>query len=84
MVLREYRKTATIKAEQFTEEPEQVFKYGMFPSVDNRANKFQYFLPTKEGDMGINSGDWIATGEKGEHWAIKDDIFRLTYELVED
>lgn len=42
------------------------------------------FLPTKEGDMRINLGDWIATGEKGEHWAIKDDIFRLTYELVED
>lgn len=83
-MLKEYRKTATIKAEQFTEEPEQVFKYGMFPSVDNRANEFQYFLPTEEGDMGINSGDWIATGEKGEHWAIKDDIFKQTYELVED
>ena len=26
-MLKEYRKTATIKAEQFTEEPEQVFKY---------------------------------------------------------
>ncbi len=84
MTIRKYRKTATIKAEQFTGEPEQVFKYGMFPSVDNCANKFQYFLPTKEGDMGINSGDWIATGEKGEHWAIKDDIFKQTYELVED
>lgn len=84
MTIREYRKTATIKAEQFTGEHEQVFKYGMFPSVDNCANEFQYFLPTKEGDMRINLGDWIATGEKGEHWAIKDDIFRLTYELVED
>lgn len=83
-MLREYRKTATIKAEQFTGEPEQVFKYGMFPSVDNCTNEFQYFLPTEEGDMGINSGDWIATGEKGEHWAIKDDVFKRTYELVED
>lgn len=83
-MLREYRKVATIKAEKFTEEPEQVFKYGMFPNVDNHTNEFQYFLPTKEGDMGINSGDWIATGEKGEHWAIKDDIFKQTYELVED
>ena len=83
-MLKEYRKTATIKAEQFTEEPGQVFKYGMFPDIDNRTNEFQYFLPTKEGDMRINLGDWIATGEKGEHWAIKDDIFKQTYELVED
>lgn len=83
-MLREYRKVAPIKAEKFTEEPEQVFKYGMFPDIDNRTNEFHYFLPTKEGDMRINLGDWIATGEKGEHWAIKDDIFRLTYELVED
>ena len=84
MTIRKYRKTATIKAEQFTGEPEQVFKYGMFPSVDNCANEFQYFLPTKEGDMRINLEDWIAKGEKGEHWAIKDDIFKQTYELVED
>lgn len=83
-MLREYRKTATIKAEQFTGEPEQVFKYGMFPDIDNRTNEFQYFLSTKEGNMRINLGDWIATGEKGEHWAIKDDIFKRTYELVED
>ena len=83
-MLREYRKTTTIKAEQFTEEPEQVFKYGMFPDIDNRTNEFQYFLSTKEGNMRINLGDWIATGEKGEHWAIKDDIFKRTYELVED
>lgn len=84
MTIRKYRKTATIKAEQFTGEPEQVFKYDMFPDIDNRTNEFQYFLPTEEGNMCINSGDWIATGAKGEHWAIKDDIFKQTYELVED
>lgn len=83
-MLKEYRKTTTIEAERFTEEPEQVFKYGMFPDIDNRTNEFQYFLSTKEGNMRINSGDWIATGTKGEHWAIKDDIFKQTYELVED
>lgn len=77
--MKKYRKIATIKAEQFTEEPEQVFKYGIFPSVDNCANKFQYFLPTKEGDMRINLGDWIATGEKGEHWIIKRQDFKMFY-----
>ena len=83
-MLREYRKMATIKAEQFTEEPEQVFKYGMFPDIDSRTGEYQYFLSTEEGNMSINSGDWIATSTKGEHWAIKDDIFKQTYELVEE
>lgn len=27
-------------------------------------------------------GNWIATGVKGEHWVIQDDIFRATYEPV--
>lgn len=70
-MLREYRKVATIKAEKFTEEPELVFKYGMFPDIDNRTNEFQYFLPTKEGDMRINLGDWIATGEKANIGRLK-------------
>ncbi|MCR1901629.1 hypothetical protein [Ligilactobacillus apodemi] len=83
-MLREYRKTATIMAEQFTGDPNQVFMYDMFPDVDNCNNKFHYFLHTKEGDMCINPGDWIATGENGEHWPIKDDIFKQTYELVEE
>lgn len=83
-MLKEYRKTATIKAEQFNEDPEQVFKYGIFPSFDNDTNELQYFLLTKEGDVLINRGDWIVTDEKGDYWTIKDDIFKKTYELVED
>lgn len=77
-MLHEYRKKTTIKAEQFTEDPKQVFKYNIFPD-DNGAG-FDYFLPTKEGDMKINKGDWIATGIDGEHWVIADDLFRRTYE----
>lgn len=75
-MLKEYRKKATIKAEQFTEKPEQVFKYGIFPDIDNRTNEFQYFLPTKKGDMHINSGDWIVISTKGEFWVTKNDIFK--------
>lgn len=70
-----YRKIATIKAEQFDGTPEMALKYGaiQFPSG------FQSYLETKEGDMKINKGDWIATGVAGEHWVIKDDIFKKTY-----
>lgn len=28
-------------------------------------------------------GNWVATGIKGEHWVIQDDVFRATYELAE-
>ena len=79
-MIKEYRKKATIKAEQFTADPKQVFKYEIFP--DNNESGFDYYLPTKEGDMKINKGDWIATGIDGEHWAIADSIFRRTYEEV--
>ena len=33
-----------------------------------------------EGGHNVCPGDWIATGVQGEHWAIKDSIFRETYE----
>lgn len=77
-MLKEYQKKTTIKAERFIADPKQVFKYNIFP--DDNGHEFDYFLPTKEGDMKINKGDWIATGIDGEHWCIADDIFRRTYE----
>ena len=33
-----------------------------------------------EGGHVVCPGDWVATGPKGEHWAIKPDIFEATYE----
>lgn len=30
----------------------------------------------------VTLGDWIATGLKGEHYAVKPDIFETTYEKV--
>lgn len=43
-----------------------------------------YVIPTLEGNMIINNGDWILTGVDGEHWAVKDEIFNKTYEKVTD
>lgn len=86
-MLHEYRKTVTIKAEQFDGTSEMKGKYNI---IDNaaRANFYQvsrYVLPTKEGLMDFNAiGDWIATGVDGEHWVIADDIFKRTYERVDN
>ena len=43
-----------------------------------------YAIPTLEGEIIINNGDWILTGVDGEHWAVKDEIFNKTYKKVDD
>lgn len=39
---------------------------------------------TLEGGMTANPGDWIIRGIKGELYPCKDEIFRSTYEPVEE
>lgn len=38
-------------------------------------------IPTLEGRMIANFGDWIIRGVSGEFYPCKNDIFRATYEL---
>ena len=71
-----YRKVATIQAEQFDGSDEMVKKYNITPPMPLDPD---YTINTLEGDMVLGVGDWIATGANGEHWAIKDDIFKKTY-----
>lgn len=42
------------------------------------------YLPTLEGSMLAQRGDWIIRGVKGELYPCKPDIFAATYEPVED
>ena len=39
-------------------------------------------VETLEGIMTGNPGDWMITGIKGEQYFCKDDIFKATYEPV--
>lgn len=39
-------------------------------------------IPTLEGDMTANIGDYIIKGVNGEFYPCKPDIFEKTYELV--
>ena len=41
-------------------------------------------IPTLEGMMKADEGDWIIKGVKGEFYPCKPDIFDATYELVND
>ena len=89
-----YRKTATIKAEQFDPEngviPDGVFDKefehttsGMISAMVNELQTgnpaHNWHIKTLEGDLKVNTGDWIATGIKGEHWPIADNVFKKTY-----
>ncbi len=40
-------------------------------------------VKTLEGTMKGNVGDWLITGFKGEQYFCKDEIFKMTYEIVE-
>ncbi len=45
---------------------------------------FHGIIGELEGDHRVCPEDWIMTGIKGEHWAIKPDILKLTYDPVEE
>jgi len=80
-MLKEYRKKTTIKAEQFDGSTKQIARYKVhIVGPTSRGNTSYFLLPTKEGNMKIDKGDYIATGIDGEHWAIDQDIFERTYE----
>lgn len=44
----------------------------------------ELYIHTLEGKMKASIGDWIIQGVKGELYPCEDDIFKLTYEPVED
>lgn len=83
-----YIKTGTTEFEQFDETSEQCFKFGiidkaLLTSVESVAyGTDRYTIPTLEGDMIIHPNDWIATGVEGEHWSVKDEIFKKTYKKL--
>ena len=83
-MLHKYRKTAIIQAEQFDGSIKQITRYKIHSVGPTPWGDASYFLlPTKEGNMKLNAGDYIATGVDGEHWAIDQDIFERTYERVD-
>ena len=65
-MLKEYRKTATIKAEQFDGSIKQITRYKVhIVGPTSRGDTSYFLLPTKEGNMKIDKGDYIATGVDG-------------------
>ena len=47
---------------------------------DGKHDKLCLYIPTLEGLMLANEGDWVIRGVKNELYACKPDIFAATYE----
>jgi hypothetical protein len=84
------KKPIVIDAEQFFVESFTQARY-LPEGVDYHHNIAQLQFPehcfsikTLEGSLRVSDGDWIIKGVKGEFYSIKDDIFKLTYERVDD
>lgn len=42
-----------------------------------------FYLPTKDGEVRVNHGDWIIELDDGERYPCSDEVFRKKYELLE-
>lgn len=78
--LTKYVKTVPVEAIRFDGSKEMIDRY----ELGHRRNYEKPWLDqttvwTLEGEMQIIKGDWLVTGVNGEHWAIKNDIFKKSY-----
>ncbi|QHJ74876.1 hypothetical protein [Lactobacillus phage JNU_P2] len=75
-----YVKTVPIEAEQFDGSKQMIDKYELGHRRDYEKPWIdQTTIWTLEGEMQVIKGDWLVVGVNGEHWAIKDEIFKKTY-----
>jgi hypothetical protein len=79
------KKPVEVEAEQFVIEPsppdQPLGMFMLWPVLKDDHGIF-LVIPTPEGLMRANLGDWIIKGVKGEYYPCKPDIFEATYEPV--
>ncbi len=76
-----YRKTALIDAEQFRPGVKP-WPEGVEVDADSPTGYGIFTLEQTTRKHEVTPGDWIATGGAGDRWAIKDAIFKATYEAA--
>lgn len=85
--MHKYELKKPMMAEQFDGSREVCIKYPIFVAGFRvemvSQNSVPCELKTKEGNMRLHLGDYIATGVNGEHWCVDKDIFEKTYERVD-
>lgn len=83
------KKPVVIEAVRFIFRPELMKELadflpdGIAPQEWDHGNRMILRIPTLEGTMIADEGDWIIKGVNGEFYPCKPDIFEKTYEPVE-
>jgi hypothetical protein len=68
--------------EKLTNDP-PTKKFKALPrTIEAYQTERDMIIHTLEGDMKATAGDWVVTGIKGEHYAVKPDIFKACYEEI--
>ena len=62
----------------------ETFVRGKLPTIMTSDLGAQLVLSTLEGDMKVTKGDYVIKGIKGEFYPCKPDIFKSTYNVIED
>lgn len=76
------KKPIIIDAIKYDGTLESIVPLGM-PEVCQDFISDDLIIPTLEGDMKANKGDYIIKGIKGEFYPCKPDIFEACYEKVD-
>lgn len=76
------KKPVVIEAVQYTGDNHEVINAFVGSELNRVFATVE--IPTLEGTMTANPGDWIIKGVKGEFYPCRQDIFAATYELAGD
>lgn len=74
------KKPVVIEAMQHTSLREDVLAIYAWIGVELEMKGQALMIPTLEGEMRADVGDWIIRGVAGEFYPCKPDVFALTYE----
>jgi hypothetical protein len=84
MTPQKYRKKpVVVEAIQWTGQNHMEIYDFNCPFVAKGDSPQKLFIPTLEGEMIADIGDWIIKGVKGEFYPCKPEIFEMTYEKVD-
>ena len=62
----------------------ETFVRGKLPTIMTSDLGAQLVISTLEGDMKVTKGDYVIKGINGEFYPCKPDVFKSTYNVVED
>jgi hypothetical protein len=74
------KKPVVIEATQFWISAPNGWPQGVYKDSTSPTG---YRVDTLEGSHQVTEGDWIITGVKGERYPCKPDIFKMTYDAID-